>query len=237
MPDKNIMISSKLKNSSNLHERVVGPALAVDNVLFTIKDSKLNVLLIQIGSGPYENKWALPGGLVAEREGLDAAATRLLASKANISDLYLEQLYTFGDPNRDSRGNVVSVAYFSIVFDSSTVKLKTLPYYKGIEWFSVDNLPALAFDHKKIIEYAHKRLKSKLGYTNIAYNFLPVEFTLTELQKVYEIVLGKSLDKRNFRKKMDVLGILKDTNKVRSDVAHRPARLYKFKRRYLELID
>lgn len=219
------------------HRGILGPAVAVDTALFSVINSKLSVLLIQVGSGPYEGKWALPGGLVAENESLDEAAKRLLSAKANVRDIYLEQLYTFGNPKRDSRGHVISVAYFSIVFDHTKVKPVKAPHYSDISWFPVNHLPKIAFDHKDIIGTAVKRIAAKMEYTNIAVNFLPAEFTLTELQKVYEIVTGKKLDKRNFRKKIDALDILAETNKTKLDQPFRPAKLFKFKERYLRFLD
>jgi len=141
--------------------------------------------------------------------------------------LYLEQLYTFGGVNRDPFGRVVSVAYIGML-PTSEIKTKTTEEHKKIEWFSVDKLPLLAYDHKKILKLAISRLQSKLEYTNIICNLLPEEFTLTEMQKAYEIILKKELDKRNFRKKIDSLNFIKETGINTVGGAHRPAKLYKF---------
>lgn len=211
------------------------PLLAVDTVVFTIDDKKLQVLLIQIGEGPYKNRWAVPGGLVRTDEPLDKAAIRVLSEKANLQNIFLEQLYTFGDPKRDIRGRSVSVAYFALINSPQKLDISTQDYYKDIKWHPAEDLPDLAFDHKEIINKAHERLKGKLSYSNIAYSLLPKEFTLTQLQRVYEIILGKKLDKRNFRKKINSLDILQKLNKKQQDVGHRPAQLYKFKTRELRV--
>ncbi len=225
----------KTNNSPHKLEIIIGPAVATDVLIFTIRDGKLNVLLIKIASGPYKNKWALPGGLVQIDETLDMAAKRVLREKAGIRGVYLEQLYAFSGLNRDVRGRVISVAYFALV-DSDKFNLKTMEkYYLDIDWHAVNSLPPLAFDHKEIIKYGHNRLKGKLEYTNIAYGLLPREFTLPEMQKVYEIILGQKLDKRNFRKKIKLLNIIEPTGKIKH-VRTRPAKLYRFKKRQLEII-
>jgi 8-oxo-dGTP diphosphatase len=224
----------KIINTKNIElKEIYGPAVAVDTVLFCIDQKKLKVLLIKINQGPYAGKWALPGGLVQLNETLDEAAKRVLFQKTNIGDIHLEQLYSFGDLTRDSRGRIVSVAYFALVPDSQTYSLKTMDYYDQISWKEIDLLPALAFDHKKIIEYALERLQSKLEYTNIVYSLLPKQFTLTQLQFVYEIITGQPVDKRNFRKKIIGLNLVKSTGKVQKYEAHRPAELYQFTQRKL----
>jgi 8-oxo-dGTP diphosphatase len=221
------------KNSNNLNK--TGPLVAVDTVVFTIFNGNLSVLLIQIDSGPYKEKWAVPGGLVKIDEDLDDAAVRVLSEKANIKNLFLEQLYTFGELDRDVRDRSISVAYFALVSNPDKLEISTQEYYKAIDWLPVNTLPEMAFDHKKIIETAHERLKGKLSYTNIAYSLLPKEFTLTQLQRVYEVILGRSLDKRNFRKKINSLDFVEELDKRQKDVTHRPAKLYKFKNRNLEI--
>lgn len=202
--------------------------VAVDAVLFCIKNQSLNALLIQIAQGPYKDKWCLPGGLVEAEESLEEAVTRIGFEKANISNVYMEQLYTFGDPNRDVRSRSISVAYFALINEKTGYKVKTTPYYAKIEWIEINKLPELAFDHKKIIEAAYQRLKAKIGYSNIVYSLLEKEFTLSQLQEIYEIILGKELDKRNFRKKMLALNLVTEVkNKLHGQ--HRPAQLYRFR--------
>lgn len=212
------------------------PLLAVDAAVFSVIDGTLKVLLIRIGSGPYEGKWALPGGLVRFDESLDQAAERVLSEKAGVDDIYLEQLYTFGGVDRDIRGRSVSVAYFALV-NSDRCLPAAIEYYSDIAWHDAGRLPKLAFDHAKIITRGVERLRSKLGYSNIAYGLLPKEFTLTELQSTYESILGHGLDKRNFRKKIQDIGLVKETGKIRKAGPSRPARLYAFTDRKPKMVD
>lgn len=215
---------------------IYGPAVAVDAVLFTIDNNHLKVLLIRINSGPYKNKWVLPGGLVKLNETLDDAAKRVLFQKTNIGEIHLEQLYSFGELKRDIRGRVISVAYFALVSSPKNYKVKTTSYYSEITWQKIKKLPPMAFDHREIIKYALERLKAKIEYTNIVYSLLSKEFTLTELQKTYEIILGKKLDKRNFRKRVVSLGLVEKTGKKKKGEPHRPAMLYRFAERKLRFV-
>jgi len=212
------------------------PKVAVDLIIFSIVDSQLSVALIQMKKKPFENKWAFPGGLVNIKESLDDAAKRELKEKTSISKVYLEQLYTSGEVNRDPLNRVVSVVYFALL-DNKNLHLKTSVKYKAIRWFPIKKLPSLAYDHNKIAIIACERLKGKLKYTNIVYNLLPRYFTLSQLQHVYETILDQSLDKRNFRKKIQTLQILKSTKKYKTDGTHRPALLYSFKEHALKIID
>ncbi len=198
--------------------------VTVDVCIFAIRDDDLMVLLVKREIPPFKGTWALPGAFVRVDETLEDAAKRVLKEKAGITQpLYLEQLYTYGDLDRDPRGRVITVAYFAFVNpDRITIS-------ENARWHPVYELPRLAFDHERIVKYAHQRLKYKLEYTAIALDILPELFTLTELQRVYEIILGEQLDKRNFRKKILSMGILEATDKYRLGT-HRPARLYRFKR-------
>jgi len=202
--------------------------LAIDNCIFTVKEDELYILLIQMKKQPYAGMWALPGGLVKENENLDKAAMRILKEETNVTDIYLEQLYTFGEVNRDPRGRVVSVAYFALIPDTN-IKLKTLPKYADVKWHKFSSLPKLAYDHNEIAQYAKQRLEWKIEYTNVVWSLLPTKFTLSQLQKVYEAILGQELDKRNFRKKIFKLNIIQATGEKTIFGAHRPAMLYKFK--------
>lgn len=201
--------------------------IATDVVIFTMKDGQLQVLLIKMKKQPFTEFWAAPGGLVSPVESINYAASRVLAEKTGVSDVYLEQLYTFGEVDRDPFGRVVSVAYFALI-QSPHVKLKTTAEYGDVAWFPVKKLPKLAYDHAQIIRTAIQRLKAKLEYTNIVYSLLPKEFTLSELQQVYQTILDEALDKRNFRKKVLSLGLLKKLQKKRQGTASRPAELYSF---------
>ncbi len=217
-------------------KQFVHAILATDIVIFTIHDGQLKVLLIKMTRAPYTGKWAIPGGLIAPDESADQAALRHLQAKTNVKDIYLEQLYTFGRIDRDPRGRVVSVAYFALI-PSINVHLKTTADYAGIDWFPVKKLPPLAYDHSEIIACAIERLKSKLAYSTISYGLLPKEFTLSELQSVYEVILARTLDKRNFRKKILSLGLIRPTGKKRRGPANRPAELFIFKKRIPEFVD
>jgi 8-oxo-dGTP diphosphatase len=203
------------------------PSVTVDIVIFTVIDNDLKVLLIKRKLPPYQGNWAIPGGFVQMDESLDDAAFRELKEETSISDVYLEQLYSFGDPHRDPRTRVITVSYFSLV-RSEHLNLYASSDADEVKWYSTKALPALAFDHSKIIDLAITRLRYKLEYTAAGFQLLPEEFTLSELQRVYEIILDKTLDKRNFRKKILSLNILEDTDKKIMKTLHRPARLYKF---------
>lgn len=204
------------------------PGLTVDVVIYTVKNNKLLVLLIKRDNEPYEDMWAIPGGFVSKTETLDQAAIRELKKETNIEDVYLEQLYSFGDPDRDPRGWIVTVAYYALIL-SDNLKIKPISHAKEAKWFSVYELPPLAFDHKNILDLALNRLRSKIEYTNIAFQLLPAKFTLTELQKTYELILDKKIDKRNFRKKILSSDILNEFEEYKKDGNYRPAKLYGFK--------
>lgn len=211
-------------------------SVAVDVIVFTVRREALQVLLVQLMAPPYAGMWALPGGLVPSGESTEAAAARRLFETTGVKDVYLEQLYTFSSPNRDPHGHVVSVAYFALV-NRAQLNLHVPGTCVNIGWFSIAKPPPLAYDHAAMLEYALQRLRWKLEYTNIVYSLLPRDFTLTELQRVYEIILDRPLDKRNFRKKMLSLGLLQATPRVEKAGAHRPARLYRFRRRKPMIIE
>jgi len=205
------------------------PSVTVDVIVFAVMEQQLKVALIKRGIAPFKNKWAIPGGFVQIDESLEDAARRELAEEAGVEGVFLEQLYTFGDLNRDPRGRVITVAYYALA-PSGDIALSASTDAREAKWFAVDELPPLAFDHKEIFGRALERLKNKVEYSSIAYSLLPPKFRLTELQQVYEIILGRPLDKRNFRKRMLSLGLLEATKQVDKSGAHRPAQLYKFKK-------
>ena len=212
------------------------PAMTTDCVVFGLDDEDLKVLLIQRDIPPYEGKWALPGGFVRVGESLDASARRELQEETGLRTVFLEQLYTFGQPNRDPREHVVTVAYYALV-NLVEHPPKADTDARNAAWFPFGDLPRLAFDHDTILEIALSRIQGKLRYEPIGFELLPEKFTLTELQKLYEQILDQQLDKRNFRKKVQKLGILKETDEIQSDVAHRAARLYQFdKKQYQKLV-
>lgn len=202
------------------------PAVTTDIVLFTIRDQRLKLLLIQRKAPPYEGMWALPGGFLEIDEDLEACAKRELEEETGIGEVYLEQLYTFGHPERDPRERVISVTYYALA-PSDRIELRAASDAADADWFSLDQLPSLAFDHDEIVGLAYKRLVAKLDYSTIAFQFLPETFTLSELQAVYETLLNEALDKRNFRKWALALEQIEETGERRRSGNHRPARVYR----------
>lgn len=175
------------------------PAVTTDVVIFTIREQRLKLLLVKRKGEPYQGKWALPGGFVATDESLRQCAERELEEETGVSGVYLEQLYTFGDPDRDPRERVITVAYYALI-PSDAIEIRAATDAEAVGWFAMDDLPKLAFDHNKIVQKAKQRLVAKLDYSTLAFQFMPKEFTLTELQEVYETILEEEVDKRNFRK-------------------------------------
>lgn len=204
------------------------PAVTVDVVIFTLEQGALHLLLVQRKLPPFEGAWAIPGGFVHPDEPLDAAARRELAEETGIHDVYLEQLYTFGEPGRDPRGRVISVAYIALV-RSERQHLEAASDAADVRWFPVNDLPhPLAFDHDAIVRYAVDRLRSKLEYTTLAFQLLPAVFTLPELKRTYEQILGEALDRGNFYRKIKAAELLEEANGFREGKG-RPARLYRFR--------
>jgi 8-oxo-dGTP diphosphatase len=211
-------------------------ALTVDCVVFGLDEAGLQVLLIQRDLEPFRGAWALPGGFVHIDEDLDQAARRELREETGLDTAFLEQLYTFGGLGRDPRERVVTVAYYALL-KLSDHRVQAATDARDAAWFAVDDLPRLAFDHADIVSVALTRLRGKVRYQPIGFELLPPKFTLSQLQRLYEIVLERPLDKRNFRKKVLALGLLEELDEVEQDVAHRAARLYRFdERRYRKLV-
>ncbi|MDP3963844.1 MAG: NUDIX domain-containing protein [bacterium] len=211
-----------------MHPSTQNIKVAVDNVIFTVIGNKLFVLLIQMKKKPLEGVWAMPGGLVGEKETLDDAATRILREETGVKAGFLEQLHTFSAPKRDPFGRVVSTAYMALV-SAEGIKLRTTSKYMGVDWMPYAGAKKLAYDHNQILAYAKTRLEWHLEHTNIAWSLLPREFTLTELQRVYEAIRGRKAEKRNFRKMMLGRDIIASTGKSVMRGAWRPAQLYRFK--------
>jgi 8-oxo-dGTP diphosphatase len=211
--------------------------IAVDAIVFGYADNQLNVLLIKQKYGMMKNQWALVGGFVKDDETLNDAVNRELAEESGIEVNYLEQLYTFGDNvQRDPRFRVISVAYFALV-NSTKLVLQADTDAEDAQWFAIDKLPTLAYDHQEILEIAHKRLKSKLTYQPIGFDLLPEEFLFSELENLYCTILAKEIDRRNFRKKILSFGIIEETEKFSSKKNGRPAKLFKFnKLEYSKLV-
>jgi 8-oxo-dGTP diphosphatase len=208
--------------------------VTVDILAFAINEGTLEVLLIKRKYDPFKSYWALPGGFITDRdETLEAAAERELVEETNVADVYLEQLYTFGDKGRDPRGRVVSAAYLALLREEE-LELRASSDASGVAWWPVKDLPELAFDHNRIISYGHQRLRYKIEYSPAAFKLLPEKFTLRDLQMVYEAVLGKSVDNRNFRKKFLSSGVLSELDETTQGSSFRPARLYAFSERDFE---
>jgi 8-oxo-dGTP diphosphatase len=203
--------------------------MTTDIVIFTIRDARLEVLLIQRGNPPYQGKWALPGGLLEEDEDLDVCARRELEEETKVTNVTLEQLHTFGAPHRDPRGRLVTVAYYTLVH-SDRLHPEAASDAANVRWFAVDALPSLAFDHGEIIAMARSRLRARLDESVDAFGFLPRTFTMNELRTLDEIVGGKRLAPRSFRRRVLALELLDETGKTRADRG-RPARLYRTRRR------
>lgn len=202
--------------------------LAVDCVVFGLDESSsLKILLIRRDLPPFQGHWALPGGFVRISESVDAAARRELQEETGLQNAFLEQLYTFGAVDRDPRERVVTVAYYALV-NLREHAIEAATDAREAAWFSLNQLPTLAFDHDQIVAMAIDRLKGKVRYEPIGFELLPQKFTLSQLQTLYETVLDLSLDKRNFRKKILKMDLLVELNETETGVAHRAAKLYQF---------
>lgn len=202
-------------------------AFTVDNVIFGFDEGKLKILLIRRNEKPYDNYWALPGYFVQPKEDLDAAAARVLREMTGMENVYLEQLQTFGAPGRHDFGRVITVAYYSLV-KIANFKPRAAGVAQDITWHTVDDLEELAFDHQEIVAVALEKVKRSIRTRPVGFELLPPAFTLTELQHLYEAIWETELEKRNFRKKILSMGLLKDLGKTQKGVAHRPAKLYRF---------
>ncbi|MBI3134555.1 MAG: NUDIX hydrolase [Bacteroidetes bacterium] len=211
------------------------PALATDCVIFGFDGGTLKLLLIKRDNEPFKNKWALPGGFVFIDETTEQCAKRILLEKAGLKNVFIEQLYTFSSLKRDPRERIVSVAYFALVNKFQFELIAGRDTIKA-EWFELSDLPKLGFDHAEIVAMAIQRLKGKVKYQPIGFELLSEKFTLTQLQVVYESILGSSIDKRNFRKKILGTGLLLQLDEKEKNVAHKAAHYFKFdKKAYAEL--
>ncbi|MCP4073379.1 MAG: NUDIX hydrolase [Hyphomicrobiales bacterium] len=204
------------------------PAVTTDIIVFTVQDDVLKVLLIQRLAPPHEGSWALPGGFVEIEESLDACALRELHEETGLEGIYLEQLYTFGEPGRDPRERVISIAYFALV-PSDKLVLQPGSDASAVAWYPISALPELAFDHEKITNIACQRLTDKMEYSTIGLMFMSSEFTLSQVQSLYEVISGKPRDKRNFRKWLLSLDAIEETGRKKAEGAYRPAKLYRLK--------
>lgn len=205
-------------------------ALTVDCVVFGFDEGGLKVLLIRRGVAPFQNRWALPGGFVLPDETLDSAALRELQEETGLREVYLEQLYTFGELARDPRERVISVAYFALVRRADHLPSAATDAAEAA-WFEIENVPALAFDHADILKMALERLRGKIRWQPVGFELLPKKFTLSQFQALYEAILGRELDKRNFRKKLLALDLLVALDESTTAASRRPAQLFRFDQR------
>ena len=219
--------SEESEKPGNYTYRYPHPAVTVDCAVFALDGDKLKVLLVRRDRDPYAGSWALPGGFVRVDEGLEAAARRELEEETGVKALFVEQLGAFGEPGRDPRERVITVAWWAVVrfFEREA---RAASDAREAAWFAVDALPELAFDHDEILRAALARLRDTARREPLVLEFLPIKFTLTQLQRFYEIVLGETVDKRNFRKKALSWGLLEELAEREADVAHRVTRLYAF---------
>ena len=201
------------------------PSVTVDVVILTLREGRLEVLLVKRAEHPFKGFWSLPGGFVGMKESLDAAAARVLRDKGGLEGVFLEQLYTFGNPERDPRMRILSVAYYALV---EAGKIRNLA--QDSAFFEIGKVPELAFDHAEILEMALSRIRGKLEYVPIGFELLPERFSLRQLQEVHETILGRRLNKDSFRRKMLTSGLLRSTGELETGTDFRPAELYTFKR-------
>jgi 8-oxo-dGTP diphosphatase len=222
-----------------MQNKIPAIKVAVDAVVFGYsKNDGVSVLLIQRKYEPFKGSWAIPGGFVLEDESLEDAARRELVEETGVELNYLEQLYTFGDPRRDPRQRIISVAYFGLVKTSQYQELKASTDAENAKWFSIKKMPAIAFDHKQILSVAIERLRNKIRYQPIGFELLDKKFPFSDLEKLYTALLDKDINRRNFSKKILSFGILKETGELsRSEGKGRPSKIFQFnQKRYKELL-
>lgn len=221
----------------NAEQSPKNPLVAVDNVVFGWNGKELYLLLVKRNFEPFLDHWALPGGFINYQESTEQAAQRKLFEETSLHDVFLEQLYTFSNPTRDPRNHVISVAYYALInMQKHQITTQKNIHSSAVEWVSIENIPKLAFDHNEIVNVALQRLKGKITYTPIGFELLPEKFTLSELQLLYEKILNRSIDKRNFRKKILSYGLLESLQEYQQEVKHRAAQYYRFNpEKYTEL--
>lgn len=203
------------------------PSVTIDCVVFGYDGEQLSILLLNRRDEPFANQWTLPGGFLHLEETFEEAAQRILKDKTGIENLFLEQLYTFGSLSRDPRGRVLSVAYYALV-NPAKYQLMVGQMANELRWFNWKQLPSLGFDHAQIAQLAQTRLAAKIQYQPIGFELLNAQFTMSELQALHECILGETLDRRNFHKRMMASGLLRSTGERREGLKSRPAELFEF---------
>lgn len=209
--------------------------MSVDCAVFGYSREGLKILLIKRGAEPFKDYWALPGDLVYPNEDLESAVQRVLKALTGISKLYMDQAATFGEVNRHPLGRVITVGYFSLI-NIDQYNLKASSWAKTAEWVPISEIPNLAFDHSKIVESSLRRIRNRMRIQPIGFNLLPKKFTFNDIQKLYEDLFGVNFDRANFRKKIRKMKFLQPLDEIETNVAHRPAKLFKFdQKRYNSL--
>ncbi|MGO4911937.1 MULTISPECIES: NUDIX hydrolase [unclassified Leeuwenhoekiella] len=216
-----------MSSDHNEPKAIILDSITIDCVIFGLKEGSLEVLLVQHAEGINKNKWALPGGWIYENESIDAAANRLLLELTGIEDVYLEQLKAFGDPDRFPLSRVITIGYYALIKEED-YDLKPGFTAVNVAWFKVSQVEDLIFDHAQILETGLKRLRRRIRQEPIGFNLLPQKFTLLQLMHLYEQILGKEMDKPNFRRKILKMNLLTPLNEKEKDVSHRAAKLYQF---------
>lgn len=220
-----------LLSPSSQHPNFLKALVSVDCVIFGFADNELKVLLIKSDLEVYKDKWSLLGDLLRPDEDLESASYRVLKERTGLSDVYLEQVYTFSALNRHPGGRVITTAYYSLVnIKDHQLKLA----HNELHWHPVNEISDLAFDHDKILKTCLERLREQILEHPIVFNLLPEKFSLRELQALYEAILNTKMDRRNFRKKFFLMDWLIDLDELETDVSHRPGKLYKFKTEHLK---
>lgn len=206
------------------------PSIATDLVVFGYSDNRLSVLLLNRKEEPYKNSWTLPGAFLQMEESLADCCSRVLDTKLGMNKIYLEQLYSFDKPDRDPRGRVISIAYYALI-NSSKLAIAAGSIAHDVQWFDINELPVLGFDHLEIYQSAYQRLQSKILYNPLGFELLDEEFTMPELHNLYECILNVQIDRRNFRRKILDAEYVINTGKQTSGVRNRPADIYKFNKK------
>jgi 8-oxo-dGTP diphosphatase len=213
------------------------PAVTADCIIFGFDAGELKVLLIERGIEPFKGMWAIPGGFLQLEESTDDCAKRELYEETGLQNVFMEQLYSFSDPARDPRGHVITIAYYALV-KLSDYNIKAGDDAKNAKWFGISKVPTLAFDHEQILRVALNRLRGKIRYQPVGFELLPKRFTLPDLQTLYESILDVKIDRRNFRRKIDSMGLIIDHNETVKGVPHKGAKYFSFdKNKYMELIE
>jgi 8-oxo-dGTP diphosphatase len=211
----------------NVSPEKIIEALSIDCLIFGFRNGELDILLVKHGEGISKGKWALPGGWIQYNEDVDQAAHRILKSLTGVSDIYLEQLRSFGNVNRYPDKRVITIAYYALV-NADNYALNPGFTASAVQWFNIHEVPKLPYDHNQILNFGFRHLKHKVRHEPIGFNLLPKKFTLHHIQQLYEAILETDLDKPNFRRKLLNMNLLMPCHEKQKAVSHRAASLYRF---------